>query len=122
MILTQQVLDYNKHCKIPIGQDVQANHETMKTSSNIARILDCIYLRPTSNIQGGHELMDLSTGWVITCSVIAPIPVTQMIIETVEKMAEDQGFKKLKFKNRYGKIYPDADWLAGVDNGDKKQE
>jgi hypothetical protein len=66
--------------------------------------------------------MDLSIKYVITRSVVTSIPVTQLIIETVEKMAEDQGFKELKFKNRYGKIYPDADWLAEVDNGDEEQK
>jgi hypothetical protein len=33
-------------------------------------------------------------------------------------MAYQQGFKCLKFKNRNGVIYHDADWIAGVDYDD----
>jgi len=99
MILTQESLDYNKHCKIPFGSYVQANHETNSTNSNIARTIDCIYLRPNNLIQGGHELMDLTTGRVITRATVKVIPLTDIIIRTVERMAEDQGFKELKFKN-----------------------
>ena len=34
-------------------------------------------------------------------------------------MAHKQGFKNLKFKNRHGVIFHDADWLAGVDYEDE---
>ena len=34
-------------------------------------------------------------------------------------MAHNQGFKNLKFKNRHGVIFHDADWLAGVDYEDE---
>ena len=65
-LMTGKQLDYNKHCQIPFGQYVQANDEPNPTNTNAPRTLDCIYLRPTNNIQGGHELMDLATGRVIT--------------------------------------------------------
>jgi hypothetical protein len=60
MILNQTHLDYTKYCTVPFGAYVQANHETVKTKSNVTRTLDAIYLRPAQNQQGGHELMDLS--------------------------------------------------------------
>jgi hypothetical protein len=41
-------------------------------------------------------------------------------MKAVENMAYQQGFKSLKFKNRNGVIYPDADWIAGVDYDDDK--
>jgi hypothetical protein len=62
MILNQTNLDYTKHCVVPFGAYVQANHESTKTSSNVTRTLDAIYLRPAQNQQGGHELMDLNSG------------------------------------------------------------
>ena len=37
-------------------------------------------------------------------------------------MAYKQGFKGLKFKNRHGVIFLDADWLAGVDYEDEREE
>jgi hypothetical protein len=49
MILNQTNLDYTKHCVVPFGAYVQANHESTKTSSNVTRTLDVIYLRPAQN-------------------------------------------------------------------------
>ena len=121
MILTSEVLDYNKHFQVSFGQYVQVNHESDKKNSNVARTLDAIYLRPNKNLQGGHEVMDLASGRVITRSVVKPIPMSQMIIDTVERMADDQGFKELKFKNKYGNIYPDVD-VAGVDDDTDEYE
>jgi hypothetical protein len=115
-ILTQQVLEYDKHCKIPFGSFVQANHETDRTNSNIARTIDCIYLRPSNTIQGGHELMDLTSGRVITRNKVTVIPISEFIIQTVERMADEQGMKEIKFKNRFGEVYPDVDVITGVEH------
>jgi hypothetical protein len=98
-ILGLPILDYEKHCAVPFGAYVQANHETNQTNSNAARTLDAIYLRPALNMQGGHELYDLNSGRVITCARVTQIPVTDMVIKAIERIAEDQGFKTLKFKN-----------------------
>jgi hypothetical protein len=54
MIMNQTNLDYTKHCVVPFGAYVQANHESIKTNSNVTRTLDMIYLRPAQNQQGGH--------------------------------------------------------------------
>jgi hypothetical protein len=59
-------LDYDKHCVVPFGAYVQANHETNQTNSNAARTIDAIYLQPALNTQGGHELYDLNSNRVIT--------------------------------------------------------
>jgi hypothetical protein len=118
MILNQTNLDYTKHCVVPFGAYVQANHESTKTSSNVTRTLDAIYLRPAQNQQGGHELMDLNSGQLISRNIVHKIPVTNVVIKAVENMAYQQGFKSLKFKNRNGVIYHDADWIEGVDYDD----
>jgi hypothetical protein len=115
MLLNQSNIDYNKHCTVPFGAFVQANHETTKTNSNVTRTLDAIYLRPAQNQQGGHELMDLNSGLLITRNIVHEIPVTNVVIQAVEAMAYNQGFTTLKFKNRHGVIFHDADWIAGVD-------
>jgi hypothetical protein len=121
-ILGLPVLDYEKHCAVPFGAYIQANHATNQTNSNVARTLDAIYLRPALNMQGGHELYDLSSGRVITHARVTPIPVTDMVIKAIEQIAKDQGFKSLKFKNRKGTIYHDADWIAGVDYDEDIQQ
>ena len=115
MIINQTNLDYNKHCVVPFGTYVHANHKTTPTNTNAPRTLDAIYLRPTDNIQGGHELMDLNSGRVITRRKVTEIPVTELVIKAVEQMAYNEGFKSLKFKNRRGVIFHDTDWIAGVD-------
>jgi hypothetical protein len=79
---------------------LQANHETNQTNSNAARKLDAIYLHPALNMQGGHELLDLNSGRVITRARVAKIPVTDVVIKAIEQIAKDQGFKTLKFKNK----------------------
>eukprot|EP00980_Cylindrotheca_fusiformis_P027662 scaffold21934_cov73-Cylindrotheca_fusiformis.AAC.1 len=50
--------------------------------------------------------MDLSTGRVIVRPKVIEVPVTQTVINRVEKMAEDQ----------------DADQIAGVYGGDENEE
>jgi hypothetical protein len=117
-ILNQTNLDYTKHCVVPFGAYVQANHESTKMSSNVTRTLDAIYLRPAQNQQGVHKLMDLNSGQLISRNIVHKIPVTDVVIKAVKNMAYQQGFKSLKFKNRNSVIYHDADWIAGVDYDD----
>ena len=66
--------------------------------------------------------MDLNTGHVIMCRKVTEIPVTNVVIKAVEVMAHKQGFKNLKFKNRHGVNFHDADWLAGVDYEDEDKD
>jgi hypothetical protein len=73
-------------------------------------------------MQGGHELYDLNSSRVITRARVSQLPVTDMVIKAIEKIAEDQGFKSLKFKNRKGAILHDADWIAGVDYNENIQQ
>jgi hypothetical protein len=73
-------------------------------------------------MQGGHELYDLNSGRVITWARVTQIPVTDMVIKAIEHIAEDQGFKSLKFKNGKGAIFHNADWIAGVDYDENIQQ
>ena len=66
--------------------------------------------------------MVLNTGCVIMCRKVTKIPVTDVVIKAVEAMANKQRFKNLKFKNRHGVIFHDADWLAGVDYEDEDED
>jgi hypothetical protein len=98
-ILGLPALDSAKHYMVPFGAYVQANHETNQTNSKASRTLDAIYLRPVNSMQGGHELYDLNSGRVITRARVTQIPITDVVIKAIERIAEDQGFKSLKFKN-----------------------
>ena len=55
---------------------------------------------------------------MITQNIVHAIPVTDVIIKAVKTMATAQGFTNLKFKNRHGVIFHNADWIAGVDYDD----
>ena len=65
--------------------------------------------------------MDLNSGRMITRNIVHAIPVTDVVIKAVETMAKAQGFKTLKFKNRHGVIFHNADWIAGVDYDDNDE-
>jgi hypothetical protein len=101
---------------------MQANHETNQTNSNASGTLDAICLRPVNSMQGGHELYDLNSGSVITRARVTQIPVTDMVIKAIKRIAQDQGFKSQKFKNQKGAIFHDADWIAGVDYDENIQQ
>ena len=123
MILTERNLEYEKHCKVPFGAYVQATHETNATNSIAARTLDCIYLRANNNIQGGHEVMDLNTGRVITRSRVKMLPMTEVVIKAVEAMAEKQGQKDHKFQDLQGVQFLDLEKpFVADDTSDTEKE
>jgi hypothetical protein len=115
VLLGGRDLDYNKHCQVPFGAYVQAVQENNPKNTNAPRTIEAIYLRPSNNIQGGHELMDLNSGRVITRPRVWELPVTSLVIKAVEAMAEEQGIKSLKLQNRRKSEFYPADWIAGVD-------
>ena len=96
MIMSKKNIDYNKHCQHTLGTYVQANQDNDPTNTQAPRTIDAIYLRPMNNIQGGHEVMNLATGNVITRNRVWEQPATEMVIKAVENMAEKQGIKTLK--------------------------
>jgi hypothetical protein len=85
-------------------------------------MLDAIYLRLVNSMQGGHELYDLSSGRVITRARVTQIPVRDVVVKAIKRIADNQGFKSLKFKNRKGAILHNADWIAGMDYDENIQQ
>ena len=66
--------------------------------------------------------MNLHTGQVITRNRIWERPLTDLVIQTVEQMAADQGITSLKLTGRNKvPIYP-ADWIAGVEYDENDEE
>ena len=67
--------------------------------------------------------MDLNSGCVIIGGgKITEIPITKVVIDAIEAMAECQGFKSLKFKNQDGIVFHDTDWTAGVDHEENQNK
>jgi hypothetical protein len=68
-----------------------------------------------TNKQGGHELMNLQTGMMITRNTIWERPLTALVIRAVKTLADEQGIKTLKITGHNKiPIYP-AGWIAGVE-------
>lgn len=84
-------------------------------------MLDAIYLRPTRNMQSGHDVMNVTTGWLISRAIMHPILMTQATNDWVNDLGIQQKWMGLKFKNHDGVILPDTDQIAGVaDNNNGK--
>ncbi|KAG7364548.1 reverse transcriptase RNA-dependent DNA polymerase [Nitzschia inconspicua] len=115
-ILSHQRLDYTKNCTIPQFSYVQAYDEPEPRNSQAARSLDCIYLRPVNNLQGGHVLYHFGTKGTITRRKVKVIPITASVIEAVERLAKADGIKSLVLHNKDGTIFYDSSWIAGVDH------
>jgi hypothetical protein len=116
MILHQKSLDYKKQCSIPFGSYLQAHTVPEPRNTRLPRTLDCVYLRYTDNEQGGHSLLDLNTGRLITRHNVTVIPITSNIIDIVHQMAQKDGMKTgCKIENRTGVTLNNSSWIAGVD-------
>ena len=63
----------------------------------MARNVDAIYLGLTTNLQGGHKIIDIDTRILITRPKVYPCVTTKIVIKDVEKLPEYQGFKTLNF-------------------------
>ena len=114
MIIHQENISYQQHCKTSCGTYVLAHNEPNTTNTNAPRALDCLYLRPTAS--GRHECLHLNTNKVITRRRVTPSPITPDIIKLVHTIAEqDEMPKGLKISNRYGTILFDSSWIAGVE-------
>ena len=123
MILHRKSLDYKRHCSIPIFSYVQATDSPNPKNNQRPRTLDCIYLRPLTNAQGGHELLHLATNRVITRvkEQIVPVPCPDSIIQAVHALAAKEGMPKgLKIQTKHGHMLYDSAWTAGVEEQQDK--
>ena len=83
-----------------------------------ARTIDCVYLGPVSNKQGGHALLDVSTGRVITRPHVTKLPTMTLIIQAMERLAKNDAMTALKFTTRDGTHFETADWIEGGGDSD----
>ena len=90
-------------------------HENDPTNVMTERSIDGIYLYPNTNQQGGHTIMNLNTGKIITRGRVVTVPLSKTIKDAVEQMAYRQGFTKMKYSNKNGLTIPNLDWDAGND-------
>ena len=118
VLMSHTDLNYNKHCQYAFGAYVLGNQENDPTNTPETRRIDGIYLRPMQNKQGGHEIMNLASGQVVSRRNLTEIPIPDSVIKRVESMAHKQGMKDLKLQNRDKQPLFPANWIAGVDYED----
>ena len=77
---------------------------------------DVIYLQSMQALQRGHEVMDLATGELIRVTRFDKCMMTRLVINRVEQLAAQQGYKTLKFFNRKKEemFLEDIDLLSGL--------
>ena len=92
IIMGYTPIDYNKHCKLSFGSYCQ-KHQSDPTNTPKPRTIGSIYLGPTENVQGGHKVMNLATGKVITRHHATDIPITKDVVDRIEYMAEKDEIK-----------------------------
>ena len=113
-LMIGKVIDYNKHCKFEFGEYVLAHTETNPTKKMKECTIEGIYLQASTNLKGGHVIMNLSTGKKITRPQLTAVPLTETVKQKVEQMVQDQNITTVKFNNLTGVNFPKSDWIAGV--------
>ena len=87
-------MDFIKEIQFSFGAYVIASQENSYVKNNRkARARGCIYLRASKNLQGGHRVLDLATGKVIERPTVTEVPMTDLVLATVNSMANEQGLK-----------------------------
>jgi hypothetical protein len=88
VIITGQLIDFNRHCKYEFGEYVQT-HEQLDNSMS-PRTIGALALHPTGNTQGSHYFFSLSTLKAINCNHTNPLPIPVDVIERVHLIALQQ--------------------------------
>ena len=114
-LMHDKVLDFKRYCAIPFGSYVLAPSGHLKTNTQQARMLDCIYLRPTAHDRSGVELFDLYSKKVITRPYCKQSPIPESVIARVNLLAKNDNQKGLIIQSKRGKVLWDSTWFAGVE-------
>ena len=89
-LIEQKNLEFHKDLGIPIGSYVEAAQKTVNTAK--AHTRSAIYLGVSSNIQGGHEVMALDTGFELSTQKVTKLSISDVVIKRVEELGKHQGF------------------------------
>ena len=97
-----------------MGAYVLVHTENTPTDTMQPQALSCIYLAPMDNKQKGHELLNLATNQIITCTSFTEVLLTNIAMEKVHYLAEkDKVSSTLTFLNCKGDPIQDYDSING---------
>ena len=82
--------DYNLYCKVYLGTYCQDHEETVPTNTNAPRTIDAICFGPSGNLQGGYELLSLSTSRIVKHISFTELPMPTEVVDLIDRMAEDE--------------------------------
>jgi len=108
-------IGWNKDAKILQGSCCQAFTERTIQNDLKQRTLDTLLLTPMKNKQGGHVMLNLATNKEIASTCITQVPITDLVIRTVEELAAQDGMTPLKIENRTRTMIYNNDMLPGLD-------
>ena len=83
-IIYQRNIDYNKEFQFSFGSYCLIDHKNKPTKNDPRpRDRDAIYLRASRTLQGGHHVLDLMTGRVITRQKVTEVKLTDAVVKRV---------------------------------------
>jgi hypothetical protein len=105
-LVSRHKLDAKLHCRVPFGLYCEVHVDPEITNTMDPRTKWVICLGPIGNLQGSYKFLSLAAGKKVTQRKFTEMPITESVIEQVEKMAVKDGvIKGLSFKNRKGIEY-----------------
>ena len=115
-LMGEPPLDYNRDFKANAGAHVQIGYEATNYNTPAPRTLDGVFMDVAGDNKKGYAILDLNSGReTVRDGRMTVLPVTNVVINAVEKLAEKQGIKSLKIQNQNKTIFYPAEWIAGVD-------
>jgi len=109
-------IDWNKDLKILQGSYCQAFTERTTKNEFKQRTLDTLFLAPMKNKQGGYVMLNLAINKEVTSTRITQVPITDLVVRTVEELAAQDGMTPLKIENRTCTVIYNNGMLPAIDH------
>ena len=123
-IMGSSPIDCERDCQFEFGASAKSEHTTNPTNTNEERTMCAVHLDFMDGPQGGHGVLNLTTGKPVTAKQLYEIPLTEVVRSGVEALANRDGVSpKLTFHDPVDKTleHDDAS-IAGVDETEDVQE
>ena len=115
-------VDFGKEFQFSFGSYVIANQGDSPMKNNPKpQGRDCIYLRASKSIQGGHQVLNLSTWRIVERPKVVKVTMTNLVIKAVNDIVKGNGLKSHKFFNRKRELITYGDLLEGVSGKEKNK-
>jgi hypothetical protein len=104
--VSRHKLDAKLHCRAPFKSYCEVHVDPEITNTMVPRTKWAICLEPTGNLHGSYQFLPLVMGKKVTQRKFTEVPITESVLEKVEKIAvKDGATKGLSFKSRKGIEY-----------------